>query len=262
MSSARKCLFCDKTAGSKEHVIAEWLSKAMDRRDDAITRKNTENGEIIREFPPIKFKHFVCKQVCHDCNTGWMSNLENDFKKHFESLVVPRSFDEGEIVHTLMKNNWDTLVRWLLKTAIVCDASGGKKEINIIPKELYNTENLNLKDFDLHVFAGEIMENNVGFETTTQIRKMSFSRQPIYLDIKGAFTFITQLNTLGLALVYCPSHIPSMTSHLNIAGRQVFPIIPSAEVNWGMPVMHHFFTIRMLQESVEVMSKDAIKNYS
>ena len=260
MAEGRRCLFCGKPAGSAEHVIAEWLSKAMEKRDIGITRTNRQDGEVVREFPPIKFEHFRCKKVCHDCNTGWMHHLEDDFNLNFKELVIPRAFDDGEKVDSLIRNNWDTLVRWLLKTAIVCDAASGTTEHKIIPEIFYATEHLDINAHDFHVFAAEIMEDNVGYELNKQV-KVSFPDSTSgYVIEDGTFLFLIQLNRLGLALVHCPNYVPGFKSALGIMGKQIVPISPSCSGFGGMSVMHLFFTIRLFHHSITYFTKEQVAN--
>jgi hypothetical protein len=102
------CLFCDKPAGSKEHLWAAWIHK---RKDFGPLRFSIGNSpEEIKNDPEQKID-----TVCRGCNNGWMSALERKNKPTvacmFEDLTIPLDRQQ----QTLLSN-------WAVKTAMVLDS--------------------------------------------------------------------------------------------------------------------------------------------
>jgi hypothetical protein len=88
----RLCIFCGEPANSREHIFAEWLHPylpkndeqnhasrfiVMDRDQDVVTdKRRSGEGHSGR-----------LKVVCADCNTGWMSRLQNQTKPFLLPMV-------------------------------------------------------------------------------------------------------------------------------------------------------------------------------
>jgi len=248
----RQCLFCDNPAGNAEHVIAEWLSKAMQRRHGGVVAAARNKDGVIKSRPPTRFQSMTLKKVCQQCNNGWMSKLEANFKSEFEHLVAPRAFDDAETVKTLMKAQWDLLVRWLLKSAVVAEHALPRGEQQKFPPELQEVQNLDLSAHGFFVYAGEIMEPNF----TLLIRKgyRTFNNGEYHENqvCKEGFNLSIQMNHLALSLINCPSAMPGVKSPYSIDGVPVMPLIPSREVDWGTPVSHLFKSFDDFIDSIEV----------
>jgi hypothetical protein len=115
----RACLFCGAPCNSREHVIPEWLSKAMEIRDFAFQPAHFTEGKGLELRPAIKCEHFRTRQVCKKCNSGWMSDLEGWAKAKIGSAVAP-GFSLNAMNQLLLpKEELDSMTRWLLKTAII-----------------------------------------------------------------------------------------------------------------------------------------------
>src|SRR5687767_2926892 len=89
------CAFCSRPWGtvrkSKEHVLAEWFQKHVgelpaNRRHHKAGFGPSADGTAFSEFPAITtirnssvLKVFT-RKVCIDCNTRWLSTLEDAAK--------------------------------------------------------------------------------------------------------------------------------------------------------------------------------------
>src|SRR5258706_15604889 len=82
------CIFCGGGPLTREHIIAERLTKRMQRTKLAvISGKTTESGEEGRH--PILLHSLVLKQVCRTCNNGWMEDLEERTETKLGCLIEP-----------------------------------------------------------------------------------------------------------------------------------------------------------------------------
>ena len=252
-SSMRVCLFCPDKAGNAEHVVAEWLSKAMDRRQDGIVTALQTDAGLKRVRPPIRFQSLTSKHVCGKCNNGWMSDLEAEFKNLFEPLVVPRSFDEGTTVNALLQDRWDLLARWLLKSAIVAQSSLPKADPPVISDKFRGMLKTNLRGQDLHVYAAEILEPDFAIKLKKGYRTFNAGKFQDGQGHKDGFNFSIQLNHLGLALISCPTAFAGAKSPYTRDGKHVMPIIPFNGVYpEGEQIGHAFDDFGDFVECIEV----------
>lgn len=84
------CVFCgQRKPGSREHVIPRWVRERFD------IHSNVEieiNSVLVRRWPNIFVK--LDQTVCADCNSGWMSELEQKVKPFLGPMLVhERSVD-------------------------------------------------------------------------------------------------------------------------------------------------------------------------
>jgi Ni2+-binding GTPase involved in maturation of urease and hydrogenase len=110
----RKCLFCEAPATSREHIIAEWLSKRMKATEIEFEPAIFSEDRGFKKHPKIKARQFRTKQVCKSCNNEWMSELEIWFEKKL-GLLVESSWPRpvAEIIRSL-RNESDSLIRWMI----------------------------------------------------------------------------------------------------------------------------------------------------
>src|SRR5205809_7858940 len=95
--SGRRCIFCGARANSREHAIPEWLSKRMGIRELGFNPGHYSEDEGLELRPLIKCEYLKTKQVCKDCNSGWMSELEGWAQAHFGACVEP-GFQPEELI--------------------------------------------------------------------------------------------------------------------------------------------------------------------
>lgn len=102
-----KCIYCDNTNLTDEHILPDWLSKAYPDAAHKVEMNHTLRrpsrivfegaSELYKETPPPSLIGIYGQQVrnvCAQCNNGWMSLLTNQVK---------------DIVNNLSDGNWRVL---------------------------------------------------------------------------------------------------------------------------------------------------------
>jgi len=86
---ANKCAFCpqDAVEHGGEHVWDDWLNRSFSVTKHQI-RYSATSGKS-REYNTRKLKEKLAV-VCHDCNSGWMSQITKRTKIAFEAVIVER----------------------------------------------------------------------------------------------------------------------------------------------------------------------------
>jgi hypothetical protein len=115
----RRCIFCDATGITKEHMWADWLRDyiARPRSRHAIQLETiglTGDAEtIIKEQTGDPHSRRI-KCVCGPCNSGWMSGLQGAAKP----FLVPAL--SGQPV-TLRRNGQTALAAWTAMFVMVAE---------------------------------------------------------------------------------------------------------------------------------------------
>jgi hypothetical protein len=101
------CLFCGNTASpSREHVIPRWVNKALGVQTVVEERRGT-----VRRLDALGV---VLPQVCVQCNTGWMHELEQ------RTAPVLRPMLLGAALPVLLDPaQQSTLATWAVKTSLL-----------------------------------------------------------------------------------------------------------------------------------------------
>lgn len=84
----RQCCFCSNPANSKEHYFSKWLKKEILNSDNRLPFNMTRHLVWGKDGIARKGKHFnqghpvtrSVRSVCVQCNTGWMSRLQDRAK--------------------------------------------------------------------------------------------------------------------------------------------------------------------------------------
>ncbi|MCP3682534.1 MAG: hypothetical protein GY861_07565 [bacterium] len=111
----RQCIFCGNKPVTNEHVFGTWLSPlfpAPTAKQMFIDRETFVKGQstnITRRYP-LNIDLQV-KQVCSSCNSGWMSNLENEVM-----AILPEIFNGTK--SSITYDEQSILASWATKTAI------------------------------------------------------------------------------------------------------------------------------------------------
>lgn len=109
VAAMRKCLFCANVATSHEHYFPEWIYDLETSTPPYVLTVGAHKPiSVYRE-------NAKTKQVCEDCNFGWMSNLESAVSK----LVGPLSRD---IEFWLTVEGQTLIARWAVKTSMVLES--------------------------------------------------------------------------------------------------------------------------------------------
>jgi hypothetical protein len=111
-----RCAFCRKKGTrSTEHVIPEWLSAVIPGQGPVqVTREELDKGDV-QEWSHPSLITIVNREICEDCNTGWMSDLENRAKGIVTALVL------GKPAYSAIAATRITLAAWVAKTVAMYD---------------------------------------------------------------------------------------------------------------------------------------------
>lgn len=108
------CPFCQDpyTDLSKEDVHPKWLLRELKDRGARVMRGGHWSNKVPALLAP----------VCTDCNTTWMSTLENDAK-----IILMRLFSHDDEI--LSSAEIDRIGLWAAKMAILFDVASGQPVI-------------------------------------------------------------------------------------------------------------------------------------
>lgn len=114
----RNCIFCGDVANSREHLLPEWLRSILPSDEPGIHYR--EVGGIKTSWERKPFTE-ATRTVCHRCNTGWMSRLE-EFAKPILTPAVART---GLPCQFDLREQW-IAAQWAVKTSYVFQSLGQK----------------------------------------------------------------------------------------------------------------------------------------
>jgi len=121
----RICGFCGAHDVSQEHLWAGWLGTVI-LKSRAEGGAKTFNAQIERGGKASSFQkndlEMTVGMPCEPCNNGWMSALENEVK----GFMTPMVFRGDKTI--LDADRQRSLVRWVVKTAMVYEFTGRKDE--------------------------------------------------------------------------------------------------------------------------------------
>jgi hypothetical protein len=113
----RTCIFCGKPAKSREHAWPDWLRKFMlHKRTGRTEAKFGHHNPIIRSWEGGEIR---VRNVCKNCNEGWMCKLENKTKPIIIGLAT-------DFLRGINRSQVTILARWCAKTAMVFDCLGNE----------------------------------------------------------------------------------------------------------------------------------------
>lgn len=114
-----QCPFCHKNHSTKrgrgEHVLPKWMSRQF---PDTVWAIENTLTKYVRKSE--KFINITTPMPCSDCNSGWMSTLEN----HSKPVLVPLMNGEPAI---LSARDQLLIAIWLFKTATMYDLHAEKQ---------------------------------------------------------------------------------------------------------------------------------------
>lgn len=122
---------------SREHILPEWLAPEVHQPE--LSLKQYRHDEDKREDELLRshdLGSFVIKNVCRDCNNGWMSNLEGRAKPILLGLM-----DMKTSLLQLSEDERSVISAWAIKTAFMI--ASAQKSLPELPwhlfRELANT---------------------------------------------------------------------------------------------------------------------------
>lgn len=116
-----KCIYCDNNDLTDEHIFPEWLGSIYPRRfqKTAHTLRRPERHVFFEhsEMHPETKQHYhdpyttKVRNVCAECNNGWMSKLQNEAK----DIVI--AFANGAW-RPLSDSERDIISRWAVMVSL------------------------------------------------------------------------------------------------------------------------------------------------
>jgi hypothetical protein len=256
MKEKRRCLFCGGVCNSREHVIPEWLSKAMKIRDFAFQPAHFTEGQGLRLRPPIKCASFRTRQVCATCNNGWMSQLEVWAKKTMDNAVSPEFALSSMSQFALGETEMDLMIRWLLKTAIVFELASPRGNLEKVNPELFQVAAGTSAITDFYVWMGYIQNPNFLAHLTRGFPTWNGGKLAQYQIHSASLDFALQLNHLAVRLIRCPEATPGLKlAHIITDGRIVIRSVPlhlSSPTKFPLPHTHLFRDFYAFLDVLEV----------
>lgn len=120
---ARVCIFCSGRPGSHEHVFPNWLNSifpvdhvAPNPEWALKVGRLGDDTPISRTWSPNEIASVTSKLVCHDCNTGWMAQLEGDAKGLLEPMITGNAT-------TLDQASQLVVATWAVKTVMTIETT-------------------------------------------------------------------------------------------------------------------------------------------
>jgi hypothetical protein len=115
---SRSCVFCGASSNlTKEHVYPKWLRRALGTDVPVwIVRNRGGVDEVIRPATPFDV---TLREVCRDCNNGWLHELEATFR----AVMLPALQDKTSPVTVLDSESQQVVAAWALKTWLLADLS-------------------------------------------------------------------------------------------------------------------------------------------
>ena len=129
MTASRRCVFCRGAGLTREHVVPDWLTAILPEQaewrghDRAVVVPSADGQSRTVHLPHRevreRFNAMTVKAVCRACNSGWMSELENQAKPAITAMVRgdPRRLGVRDTA---------AVARWAIKTAIVGHLTGAE----------------------------------------------------------------------------------------------------------------------------------------
>ena len=120
-TSRRECIFCGSRAGSREHILPDWLKMLFPRSADSrhmfafMEPGDTHDAPKITQYvKPGHSGSVKVRVVCEGCNNGWMAGLENRAKPVLKQLIRGESCRLGP-------EEQNILATWAAKTAMTAE---------------------------------------------------------------------------------------------------------------------------------------------
>ena len=111
---AKQCLFCPRPVDSAEHLWSEWILDDLKPTQPIHIKIGKTKAKWVHN-PEVRIK---C--VCQNCNSSWMSDLENENEPHILAMMHGNS--------TILKPAQQrSLARWSILKAMVIDGSSPKR---------------------------------------------------------------------------------------------------------------------------------------
>ena len=223
----RQCLFCENSADSLEHVLPQWLLRAL--APDSAGRMPAKSGffhefdgySMTRDLDSLSFK---TRRVCAKCNNGWMAELEGDVQLFLSPLVEDAAADFPSSSITRLQENAECLSVWLAKTALLASHAlpNAQPLMDIVsPAQIVNGNPVIgvWVDFPMAQQGDEDFGASVSRQFLVQNGNLPIG----YRDAPGTFHFCIRANRLLLRIGRCPNATVGYFGNQGAAPIRIFP---------------------------------------
>ena len=109
----KKCIFCqrDNQKITNEHIFPDWLSKFYGADAMCLNEGRKEDGTVTFSYASKIFQQ-TRNDVCTECNSGWMSAIENAAQPILVKMLKGKSL-------VLDKKKQEKIATWAMKTILV-----------------------------------------------------------------------------------------------------------------------------------------------
>jgi hypothetical protein len=199
----------------------------MQIRDFAFQPAHFTEGKGLELRPPIKCAGFRTRQVCATCNNGWMSMLEGWAKEKIGKAVAPGFALDSMAQLALRDDEMDSMIRWLLKTAIIFELASPRGDMEAVNPELFPVAAGNAPIADFHAWAGYVQNPNFLVHLTRGFPTWNGGKLAPYQIHSASLDFALQLNHLAIRLIRCPQATPGVKlAHIITDGKIVIRSVP------------------------------------
>jgi len=89
LSTGRVCMFCGGSPVNAEHVWPDWINKVLQANGglDFTVRHGRSESQGFEDEWSSKGITATVRAVCESCNSGWMSELENEASRILRWLI-------------------------------------------------------------------------------------------------------------------------------------------------------------------------------
>jgi hypothetical protein len=206
----------------------------------------------LKKHPKTRAGKFRTKQVCKRCNNEWMSELEVWFEKKL-GLLVESSWPRpvADIIQNL-RNESDSLIRWMIKSAVVFEKASPKGLQPVIPEIVrIMAKNGNLTN-DFFLMIGNIRVPRLTAQLTKGFPVWNAGVYHNYQVHENGFTFGVCLNDLAIRIVRCPDASPIIKAHITNPSIPTVPLLIKPARNYSERVLHTFPDFQSFWDTLEV----------
>ncbi len=238
-----ECVFCGLTTDrAKEHVWPLWLQNLV----GAGEYRGIHLSSCL--FPLSERAHsmsvLVFGKVCTGCNNGWMSQLENDFKKIFIQIRV-----DYKKIESLNKEERKVICDWSFKTITMMNYATNYRQIVPLehPRNWCFFKQIP-KDVKIDIsYIHEFQDLNC---VQTNISKALFHQGDLDFRFKNkSYIIALQIENLGIKVSYYEDAKKKNFLIGNIGNKfvRIWPYKKNGE-----------FSIRVGYENIKSMTQDTI----
>lgn len=218
------CIFCSKPAGSREHALPLWLAECMGRESDPLLPAIfASSSGWHTQGKERAVRNVVTKRVCHDCNTGWMGELEADVKAILAPWIANPPTPLTRSALMLLPEQLRLVNRWLLKTACCLKEVAPRGKLDKLPPEACQWVLEGILPTSCKTYAGWIAKSSCSFRISRGFPTVNGGLLHARQQHRQSFDVIVHLNHLAIRMVNAPDAELSLMPVSNSQGELCTP---------------------------------------